>query len=330
LLLISMFWSNLLEIFEASQTKRLFGLIAAGGSAGALVGPVLSDLLVSSIGNSGVLFFGASLFIIAIICQRALLAVWKREGSNVAQTSEDRPIGGNIFAGIPLILQSPYLLGIAGFVVFIATVNTLLYFEQLSLVEIYFPVTTDRTRVFARLDWIVQSLTVLSQIFITGRVAQRFGVIALITAVPAFMVLGFLALAAGFTAFPLPVAGAVAPASFTLFAIFAAVFVLRRATEYAFVRPGREMLWSRLDKETKYKAKNTVDVPVYRGADALAAQVSNAVSASGAGAVGVAFLGALVAGLWGVLGWWLGRRHESDASLIAEPPRNRRDEAPVI
>jgi ATP:ADP antiporter, AAA family len=292
LFLISMFWSFLLELFESGQTKRLFGVIAAGGSAGALVGPLASDLSVSAIGNAGVLFVGAAFFVIAIFCQRLLLRIWtQRTTSGVA---EDRPIGGGMFAGVKLILQSPYILGIALFIVMISTVNTLLYFEQLRLVEATFPDTTERTRVFARLDWIVQTLTVLSQLFLTGRIAQRFGVTALITFVPLLMVAGFVALALN---------GA--------FAVLAVVFVLRRACEYAFVRPGREMLWSPLDKETKYKAKNTVDVPVYRGADALAAQVNNAVSFLGAASV--AWLGALVAALWAALGWWLGRRFEANA-----------------
>ncbi len=322
LFLISMFWSFLLELFDSAQTKRLFGVIAAGGSAGALAGPLVSDLTVDTVGNSGVLFIGAAMFVAAIVCQRTLLAIWSnRTDSAGLVVQEDRPLGGNMFAGVSLILRSPYILGIALFVVFIATVNTLLYFEQLRLVEIYFSQTTDRTRVFARLDWIVQSLTVLSQVLITGRVAKRFGVIALVTAVPVAMIFGFLALAAGFLVFPLPaeVAGAmpVVPASFTVFVIFAVVFVLRRASEYAFVRPGREMLWSSLDKETKYKAKNTVDVPVYRGADVLSAQVNTAVDAAGVGATGVALLGAAVAGAWAVLGWWLGRRHDRSASAPA-------------
>ena len=311
LFLISMFWSFLLELFRSDQTKRLFGVIAAGGSAGALLGPLISDLTVTRIGNSGVLFVGASLFAIAIFCQRVLLALWT-DRAEVAATPEDRPIGGNYFAGITLILRSPYILGIALFIVFISTVNTLLYFEQLRLVEINVPEVTERTRVFARLDWIVQTLTVLSQVFLTGRIAKRFGVTALLTWVPIAMIVGFLALASTGT-----------------LGVLIVVFVFRRATEYAFIRPGREMLWSPLDRETKYKAKNTADVPVYRGADALAAQVSKGIEAAGFSAAFVAVLGAVVAALWGLLGWWLGRRF--DAGTVGEQSKQtlavRRDTA---
>jgi AAA family ATP:ADP antiporter len=293
LLLISMFWSFLLELFDKGQTKRLFGVIAAGGSAGALAGPFVSDMSVGAIGESGVLFLGAAMFVVAIVCQRVLLAIWS-ERPIAEAAADDRPIGGNVFAGVTLILRSPYLLGIALFVVGISTVSTLLYFEQLRIVEVTFADTTERTRVFARLDWIVQSLTVLSQVFLTGRIAARFGVTVLLTFVPLVMIFGFLALAGS--------------ASFALFAV---VMVLRRAGEYAFVRPGREMLWSPLDKETKYKAKNTVDVPVYRGADAVAAQVNSAVINAGVSASGVMLLGAAVAAAWGGIGWWLGRRFET-------------------
>lgn len=291
LFLISMFWSFLLELFNPAQTKRLFGVIAAGGSAGALCGPLISDLSVDAIGNSGILFLGAALFIAAIVCQWLLLRVWRERSE--AGAREERAIGGNIFAGLTLVLRSPYILGIALFVVMISTVNTLLYFEQLRLVEVNYPEITNRTRIFARFDWIVQTLTVLSQIFLTGRIAQRFGVIALITFVPLFMIGGFLALAATGT-----------------LTVLAVVFILRRAMEYAFVRPGREMLWSVLDKETKYKAKNTVDVPVYRASDVLVAQVDKALTGAGMAPATLAVLGAGAAVLWTGVGWWLGRRFE--------------------
>ena len=321
LFLISMFWSFLLELFDRGQTKRLFGVIAAGGSAGALCGPLIADLTVQRIGNSGVLFMGAAMFVAAIVAQRTLLRIWSAPAGAATPAEVDKPIGGNMFAGVALMLRSPYILGIALFVVGIATVNTLLYFEQQRLVTIFYPETTARTQIFARLDWIIQSLTVLSQLFITGRIAMRFGAIALITSIPLAMVVGFLVLAGSFSVFPLPPEGAtaaVAPVSMTLFMIFAAVFVFRRAAEYAFVRPGREMLWSSLDKETKYKAKNTVDVPVYRTADYVSAQVDSAVTASGVGATGVAILGATVAAAWGAVGWWLGRQNEAMGSATAE------------
>jgi ATP:ADP antiporter, AAA family len=296
LLLISMFWSFLLELFDSGQAKRLFGVIAAGGTAGALAGPAVTDLVVGRVGNSGVLFLGAALFFLAVAAQRVLLQIWRhrppprREGAS----GQDRPIGGNPLAGFMLVLRSPYLLGISLFVVLLSTVTTLLYFEQLRLVQAIFSDTVERTRVFARLDWIVQGLTILSQVFLTGRIAGKFGVTALLTIVPLAMIFGFMAVAASGT-----------------FAVLAVVFVLRRAGEYAFIRPGREMLYSPLENESRYKAKNVNDVPVYRGADAASAQVNNALAAAGLSPVVVALLGSVVAAVWALMGWWLGRRFES-------------------
>jgi AAA family ATP:ADP antiporter len=294
LFLISMFWSFILELLDRQQAKRLIPVVAAGGTAGALMGPLVNDLTVGRIGNSGVLFMGAVLFFLAIAAQRVLLRIWHDRPARGEAAAPERPIGGNPFAGFTLVLRSPYLLGIALFVVLLSTVSTLLYFEQLRLVEEAISNTTDRTRLFARLDWIVQSLTILSQIFITGQVAKRFGVTPLVTLIPVAMIFGFLVLAVNGSLMVL------------LF-----VFVFRRATEYAFIRPGREMLYSPLDNETRYKAKNVNDVPVYRGADALSAQVNNAISAAGLGAVVVAVLGAVVSAAWALVGWWLGRRFES-------------------
>jgi AAA family ATP:ADP antiporter len=292
LFVVSVFWSFLLEIFDTGQTKRLFGTIAAGGTAGALGGPILTDLTVRFVGNAGVLFLGASLFVCAIICQRVLLRLWKtsewgREGTGALG---ERPIGGNLFAGFTLVFKSPYLIGIALFVVLLASVNTFLYFEQLRIVSVTFPDPEVRTQVFSRLDYTVQSLTIVSQILFTSRLASRWGVGSLLTLVPLAMVAGFLFLA-GFHTFP----------------VFAAVMITRRVGEYAFVRPGREMLFSHVDTETKYKAKNAIDVPVYRGGDALVAQINSALRNTGMSAAYIALLGAGVAAAWAVNGFLLGR-----------------------
>ena len=304
LFIVSVFWSFLLEMFDANQVRRLFGVIAAGGTTGALVGPLLTDLTVTRIGNPGVLFMGSGFFLIAILCQRKLLGVWAGMPSDpAAPRAPDRPMGGNPFSGFALVLKSPYLLGISLFVILLASVNTFLYFEQLRLVTETFADNEQRTQVFARLDYIVQGLTVLLQLFITGRVASKLGVVVLLTVVPLIMVGGFLGLAAVNT-----------------FAVLAVVFVARRVGEYAFIRPGREMLFSLVDTETKYKAKNLIDVPVYRGGDALAAQVKTALEAGGLSTAGVALLGAGLAAAWALNGWWLGRRQATGGAAVNPAP----------
>ena len=304
LFLVSVFWSFMVELFDSGQAKRLFPVIAAGGTAGALAGPLFTDLTARSLGEGGILFVGAAMFGVAVMLQAILIRLWKREpefrgdGTETAREPRDRALGGNPFAGVTLVLRSPYLLGIAAYVTLLATANTFLYFEQLRLVEVTFPDRQMRTSVFARIDWIVQSLTILAQLFITGRVASRLGVVVLLTIIPVAIFFGFVALAI-----------------WNSFAVLAVVIVLRRSGEYAFVRPGREMLWSPMTKETKYKAKNFVDVPVYRGADAVVAQLQRAIEAAGFGAQTVALFGAVGAILWTVNGWWLGRRHDSAAGM---------------
>lgn len=302
LFLVSVFWSFLVELFDSGQAKRLFPVIAAGGTAGALVGPLFTDLSARTIGNGGILFVGAGLFVLAVVLQLILIRLWKnapgpgRDGGAADHQARDRALGGNPFAGITLVLRSPYLLAIAAFVALLATANTFLYFEQLRLVSTTFPDPQMRTSVFARIDWIVQSLTILAQLFITGRIASRLGLVVLLTMIPVALVFGFAALAVWNT-----------------FAVLAVVIVLRRSGEYAFVRPGREMLWTPMSKETKYKAKNFIDLPVYRGADAAVAQLQRAIEGAGLGAQTVALLGAVGAILWAGNGWWLGRRHDAAA-----------------
>ncbi len=303
LMLVSVFWSFLLEMFSAEQTKRLFGFIAAGGTFGALVGPLIARLLVDSIGNSGVLYVGSVGFLGAIVCQRILIGIWNRERSErMAETPDgsavaaDAGLGGNPFAGIFIVLRSPYLLGIASFVVLLSAVNTFLYFEQLRIVTETFEDTTRRTEVFATIDFIVQSLTIFSQLFLTGRIASKLGVRTLLTFVPVLMAIGFLLLSI-----------------FNVFGMIAALLILRRWGEYAFIRPGREMLWGSLDTESKYKAKSFIDVPVYRAADYVGAQAKTALDAVGTSPSSAALIGAVLGVLWVGNGWLLGRKHD-DAS----------------
>ncbi len=300
LFLVSVFWSFLLELFQGEQTKRLFGFIAAGGTTGALAGPFVTDRIVPHVGISGVLFFGAAMFVVAIFCQRALLKELRgsepasgADGQASAAPRGSRGVGGNPFAGIAIVFKSPYLIGIALFVILISTANTVLYFEQLRLVKDMFDDPAQRTQMFARIDFIVQSLSVVSQLLITGRLAQKLGVTALLTIVPLMVMTGFLVLA-----------------SVGTFIALAAVMILRRWGEYAFIRPGREMLWSRFDTETKYKAKNFIDVTVYRFADAVVAQLQDGLKGAGMSPAQGALLGAGACAAWAINGWWLGRKHD--------------------
>ena len=304
LFVISIAWSLMADVFNADQGHRLFGQIAAGASLGGLTGPLLSGLLVASVGHAGLLLLSTGLLLTTLIAARYLIGWRQRQGDpEDVQHPPDRRIGGSAWAGLTLILRSPYLLGISAFVILLTTVSTFLYFEQARVVEATFPDPTAQTQVFSAIDFAVQSLTIFIQIFVTGRLTRRLGVAVLLTAVPVTMMFGFglLALAATFP-------------------VLAFVMIVRRVGEYALVRPGREMLFTNVDAETKYKAKNAIDTFVYRGGDALSAWANVGIVAIGTAAA-AAVVGALVAAVWAAVGWLLGRRHDrSSDRLIAIGP----------
>lgn len=293
LIAISIAWSILADIFRVEQAKRLFAMMAGGASLGGLTGPLLATFLVGPIGHSGLLVLSAATLPAAIAAARYMLHWRDRHPQPTDVAGErSRPLGGSPFAGATTVFRSPYLLGIAAFVLLLATVNTFLYFEQAQFVATHFPDRNDQTRVFGMLDTIVQTLAILTQIFITGRIAQKLGVGVLLATVPLVVAAGFLWLA-------------VSP----LFAVFAVVMVVRRAGEYALARPGREMLYTVVPAEAKYKAKNFIDSVVYRGGDAVSAWVKAFIDMIAQHAAVAAVIGAVVSLAWGVNGLLLARAH---------------------
>lgn len=296
LFVISLAWSLMADVFSVDQGHRLFGQIAAGASLGGLTGPLLSGLLVAPLGEAGLLILSTLLLLSTLAAARYLIGWRERQGSpEVKESPPSARIGGSIWAGLSLILRSPYLLGISLFVILLTSVSTFLYFEQARVVEATFPDRTRQTQIFSAIDFVVQSLTIFIQIFVTGRITRRLGVTALLAAVPVTMMFGFglLALAATFP-------------------VLAFVMIVRRVGEYALVRPGREMLFTDVDAETKYKAKNAIDTVVYRGGDAMAAWANAAIVALGT-AASASILGVGIAAIWGGVGYYLGRRHDRHA-----------------
>jgi AAA family ATP:ADP antiporter len=304
LFVVSVFWTLMVDRSTPEQAKRLFGVIAAGGTIGGLLAPLLTDALIEPIGRTGVLIVSASLFGVAIVCQLLLLKAWRRPDGASEDPGRGRPIGGNPFAGITQVIRSPYLLGFCAFVLLLAASTTFLYFEQLRLVTEAFPDENDRTQVFARMDFVVQALTLVTQLFFTGRIATRLGVATLLVSIPLAMVGGFFTLA-----------------FIGNFWVLALVMVARRAGEYALTRPGREILFTSVDTETKYKAKNLIDVVVYRGGDALSAWLRKGLKASGMSFSAIALVGAGIALAWAIIGFWLARRHETRPTPAAAAAR---------
>ncbi len=305
LLMISLAWSVLADVMESHEAKRLFALIATGASLGGLVGPLMTTLLVKPLGHGGLMLLSA-LLIGASAATATWLHRWRDRHPLPAGVSSAehrrQPLGGNPFAGATAVFRSPYLAGIALFVLLLATVTTFLYFEQAKLVAERFADKEEQTQVFGLIDTVVQTLAILSQLFITGRVAQKLGVGVLLVAVPVVVAAGFLWLA-------------LAP----VFAVFVVVMVVRRAGEYAFVRPGREMLYTVVPAEQKYKAKNFIDTVVYRGGDALSGWVKRALDVLADHPAAAMFIGAGVAMAWAITGVALGRRQKQREAAGGTP-----------
>lgn len=293
MLTISLAWSVLADLMATHQAKRLFALIAAGASLGGLTGPLLGTLLVAPLGHAGLLALSA-----AFLAASAISAVWlqrwrDRHPLPTEETGARRkPLGGNPFAGATAVFRSKYLMGIAIFVILLTSVSTFLYFEQARLVAETFTDRTRQTQVFGTIDTVVQSLAILTQVLVTGRVAQRLGVGVLLAAVPLVVAVGFLWLALS-----------------PVFGVFVVVMVVRRAGEYAFVRPGREMLYTVVPAEDKYKAKNFIDTVVYRGGDAISAWVKRGLDLLAEHPATAMIIGAVIALAWAGSGGLLGRWH---------------------
>ena len=301
LFVVSVAWSLMADVFDADQAKRLFAFIAAGASVGGLVGPLISALSIHQLGQAGLTLVSALLLCAALSLKRYLMN-WRARGGagrpGAAPTESPRqPVAGNPFSGLERVLRSSYLLAVCLFVLLLATASTFLYFEQARLVAERFPTREQQVSVFGLIDFAVQAGALVAQLFITGRIAQRFGVGSLLAIVPALVCLGFIGLA-------------IAPS----FALLAGLMIVRRIGEYAFIRPGREMLFAPLDAETKYKAKNFIDTVVYRGGDAISGWAKSLLDSLGQSVALVAVVGAICAAVWTLVGWYLGRRSHSEAA----------------
>lgn len=304
LLSISLAWSVLADTFSSAQAKRLFAVMAGGASLGGLVGPVLGTVLVAPLGHAGLLLLSA-LMLVGSLLAAIWLQRWRSDHPQAAEPASERrkPLGGNPFAGATAVMRSPYLMGVALFVILLASASTFLYFEQARIVAAHFPDRIRQTQVFGMLDTLVQTLAILTQLFLTGRIAQKLGVGVLLVAVPLLVAAGFVALAFS-----------------PVFAVFAVVMVIRRAGEYALVRPGREMLFTVIATEQKYKAKNFIDTVVYRGGDAISGWVKRGLDLIGDHPALAMIIGAVLAVVWALTGAGLGRAQRRRETLGENTP----------
>jgi len=302
LFVVSIFWSVLADRFSNAQGRRLFGFIAAGGTAGTFAGPALAATLVSTVGPVALTLGAALLLEAALRCFHGLhpratgsaaLDAGRGAGEGEGEGDAARPLGGGVFAGLGLIVRSPYLLGLCGYLLLHTAASTFLYFEQGRIVADAFADTASRTRFFALVDLGVSTSTLLLQVFVTGRLMKRLGLGTALLLLPVASALAFVAVA--WSPALLVLAGAQA---------------LRRACDYAIARPAREVLFTVVSREAKYKAKNAIETVVYRGGDAASGWLSSGLGALGIGFAGLAAIAIPLSAAWALLSLWLAREQE--------------------
>ncbi len=301
---VAVFWSFMADLFTSEQGKRLFGFIGAGGTAGGLLGPLVTIVL-------SVPFGPANLLIAAIVClELAVFCVHRLEssagalqGAHRGGQQQQHRVGGGAFAALPELVRSPYLLGVAAWVSLLSFGATTLYFAQAHIVAATVHGAGAQTRIFAGIDLAVGLLTLATQIFATGHVLRRFGTGAAAGALPAVYVVGFAALA-------------LAPG----LAVVLVFQVAQRWMNFAVASPARQVFFTVVGREEKYKAKNLIDVVVYRGSDALYGWVFDSVQALGLKLGAIALCALPVAAGWLVLSAALGRAQERRAARLAPFP----------
>jgi AAA family ATP:ADP antiporter len=298
LFVVSVFWSLMADLYTAEQGKRLFGFVAAGGTAGAIAGPLAAAVLAPRVGPANLLLVSAGALEIASRC-----AGWLVRSEAPTQpvvgaetTADERPMGGAMLAGIPQLLRSSYLLTLSAHVLFFTVTATVLYFQQANITSGAFSDSGLRTAYFAKIDVAVNALSLLVQIVGTGRIMNRIG---------AGAALGMVVLVTAFA-----FGGIVASPGLTV--LFLAM-TARRYVGYALERPAREVLFTVVSREEKYKAKNFIDTVVYRGGDVATAWLQQALAAGGIGIKSMVIGSLPVTGLWLLLVYLLGKRQETMA-----------------
>ncbi|MGI8673157.1 MAG: NTP/NDP exchange transporter [Luteitalea sp.] len=303
LFVVSVFWAFMVDVFSREQGKRLFGFIAAGATVGAISGSVITASLVSVLGSTPLLLVSVALLEVAVFCMRRLSGIATALRTRTGAVEDAAPIGGGMLAGLSRAVGSPYLLNVSIYMLLFAITSTFLYFQQADIASRSFTDRAARTAFFAQVDLVVNVLTLVTQLFLTSRILQYLGVALTLTLLPALSVIGFAWLGTTPT-----------------IAAIVALQVARRAGNFAIARPTREVLFTVLPREDKYKAKSFIDTFVYRLGDQFGAWSYAALGWFGLTLSGIAFAAVPVSALWLVNAFWLGRRQERLAEAQALPP----------
>ncbi|MBI3355381.1 MAG: MFS transporter [Nitrospirae bacterium] len=290
LFVVSVFWSFLADLFTREQGARLFGVIAAGGSTGAITGPILTTGITYLLPIPSLMLCSSFWLAVCCVCINRLDRGSRNHPTpGIAQGKQ--ALGGSMWAGIRLAASSPYLLAICAYLFLLTMSATVLYLEQTALIGKQIPSPESRTRLFAGIDFIVNVLTFTTQVWVTNRLVLRFGLVAALLFLPGASILGFMAIGVA------PVLG-----------VFLLFTVVRRVGEYAIAKPAREVLFTVVSREEKYKAKNFIDTVVSRGGDASTGWAVSGIKAFGVNSALLAWLLVPAMLLWGWSGWFLARR----------------------
>jgi AAA family ATP:ADP antiporter len=295
---VSVFWSFMSDTFNKDQAARLFSVIAAGASLGAIAGPLLSAVLAKSIGEQSMMLISAIMLLLPIPITFALSSLKKSDLGNadLSVDIEKAKIGGNPFGGFKEFFTNPYLLGIGVFIILYTGIGSFVYFEQKNLLVDYS--RADRTAIYGIRDAITNTITFVLAFFVTGRIVPKLGMALALSLVPIIIIFGMLVLAFS-----------------PVLMVALGLWVTRSAGNYGLARPAREMLFTQVDRESRFKTKPVIDIVAYRGGDVIMGWFFTGLTQGlGLGLAAVALVGAGIAAAWGAVGWQLGKHYEKSTS----------------
>ena len=296
LFMISVFWTLMAELFSPDQATRLFPLIAAGGTTGAIAGPAVTRLAVRAVGLDGMLLIAAAGFLVVIALVHLLMREKTRlreSGVGGQATTLDHDLKGGSFDGFLQLMKSAYSRRQAWFMLLMTWVNTVAYFLQTDVIAHAFSAVDARAVAIADISLVVNVCAAVILLFGMGRYVQRFGVTASLLLNPVIMVVSFVVLALSPTVL-----------------MIQAIQVVRQVSQYAIARPSREICFTVVPQDERYKTKNVIDTVVYRFGDLSAAWVQAGMRALGAQVLGSALAGTVASVVWGAAALLLGRRYE--------------------
>jgi len=290
---VSVFWSFISNIFSKEQAPRLFGFIASGASIGAILGPSIPILFANQVGTMNLLIIAGIILLIPVplISWLEKIKFSELQNHNIDIDVHKNTIRKDFLSGFSSLIKNPYLISISLFILFYVVMNTFVYFE---LRKLLIDFDRDaRTQIWASIDLIVNILAIVTAIFFTSRITTRFGMPATLALIPTIMILGWIV---------------VAISPILLFLI--GLQIIRRAGNYSITKPGREMLFTLVDNEARYKVKPVIDIVVYRGGDMLTAWFYTFLTATvGLGLSGISIIATIIASFWALTGLYLGNRY---------------------